>query len=123
MIKAIMKQRYLEYSLRLGLAFAFIYPAVSAFIEPNNWIGFIPVFIREIIPAEIFLPIYSIVEIIIGAGILLSKNPFYYAVAGAFVLGAIVILNIGSFDLVFRDVSIIGMAVALVMLNINVKNT
>ncbi len=119
----IMDKKKIEYALRLGLAFAFIYPAISAFIEPNNWIGFIPIFIRNLVSAEIFLMVYSIAELIIGVGILLSKNPFYYAVSGAFVLGAIVILNIGSFDLVFRDVSIIGMAVALVMLNINVKNT
>lgn len=113
-----MKQKYLEYSLRLGLAFAFIYPAVSAFIEPNNWIGFIPVFIRDVVPADIFLPIYSIAELIIGAGILLSKNPFYYALSGAFVLVLVVILNIGSFDLVFRDVSIIAMALAFIWLTV-----
>ncbi len=118
-----MDKRKIEYVLRLGLAFAFIYPAVSAFIEPSNWIGFIPTFIRNLVSADIFLAFYSIAELIIGAGILLSKNPFYYAVSGAIVLGAIVILNIGSFDLVFRDVSIIGMAVALIMLNINVKST
>lgn len=116
-----MDKKKIEHVLRLGLAFAFIYPAVSAFIEPSNWIGFIPTFIRNLVSADIFLPIYSIAELIIGAGILLAKNPFYYTVSGAFVLGAVVILNIGSFDLVFRDVSIIGMAIALVMLNLNVK--
>ncbi len=117
------KNKKIEYILRFGLAFAFIYPAISAFVEPNNWIGFIPVFIREIVPASIFLPIYSVAELIIGAGIIFSKNPLYYAVSGIFILSAVVILNVGSFDLVFRDVSVIGIAVALIMLNLNVKNT
>lgn len=116
-----MNKNYVERALRLGLAFAFIYPAASAFIEPNNWIGFIPIFVRDIISADIFLPIYSIIEFVIGIGLVFSKNPFYYAVSGAALLAAVVILNIGSFDLVFRDISIIGMAISLALLH--VKNT
>lgn len=116
-----MNNKFIDYSLRLGLSFAFIYPAVSAFIEPNDWIGFIPVFIRNFVSADIFLPIYSIVELTIGVGIIFARNPFYYSVAGAVLLSAVVILNIGSFDLVFRDISIIGMATALALFH--VKNT
>ncbi|MEK7452927.1 MAG: hypothetical protein AAB614_01705 [Patescibacteria group bacterium] len=113
-----MNKNKIEYALRFGLAFAFIYPAISAFIEPNNWIGFIPIFIRELVPAYMFLFIYSIIEVVIGVGILLSKNPFYYIISGGFILATIVIFNIGSFDLVFRDISIIGMAIALAGLTV-----
>ena len=53
--------------LRISLAFSFIYAAISAFITPNNWIGFIPDFIPgNFITKAYLLTIFSACEILLG---------------------------------------------------------
>lgn len=103
-------------ALRAGLAFAFLYPAIASLITPSDWIGFAPRAVREIFGAERFLLFFSFVEILIGVGILFLRRPTVPAVLAIGVLSAVLVFNLGSLDLVFRDVSIIGMALALIAL-------
>ncbi|MEK7558251.1 MAG: hypothetical protein AAB507_00255 [Patescibacteria group bacterium] len=103
--------------LRLGVAFAFIYPAVAGFITPNDWIGFFPSFMLKTIPGEILLLIFEIFEIALGVSILFMKRPFIPAILAALVLLAIVVLDYKTMDIIFRDISILLMAVALAVLH------
>ncbi|KKS26660.1 MAG: hypothetical protein UU84_C0021G0006 [Candidatus Yanofskybacteria bacterium GW2011_GWC2_41_9] len=41
--------------LRLGLAFGFFYATIALFLNPNDWIGFFPVVMRDILPAQFLL--------------------------------------------------------------------
>ncbi len=102
-----------EYILRVGLSFAFLYPAISSLINPTDWIGFVPVFVRDIVDGNLFLLALSVIEIFVALGILFFKNPFYPAFLGSILLASIILFNIGSFVLIFRDVSILAMALAL----------
>ena len=103
--------------LRLGVAFAFIYPAVAGFITPDDWVGFLPPFMLKIIPGEILLPAFEIFEIVLGLLILFMKRPFIPAILAALVLLAIVVLNYKTMDIIFRDISILLMAVALAIIH------
>lgn len=105
--------------LRLGVAFAFLYPALSAFIEPALWIGYVPAWINLFIPREIFLLLFSTLEIIIAISVLIFNKPLPSITAGLLLL-SIVVLNTNEFSIVFRDLSIATMAFALALL---LKNT
>lgn len=104
--------------LRIGVAFAFIYPAVSAYFEPLSWIGFFPDFLRDVAPSEIFLlNAFGIYEIIIALWILIARNIFIPSILAVIYLFGIVIFNLPSLDIIFRDISIMLMAVALAVLH------
>ncbi len=102
-------------ALRIGLAFAFLYPAISSLITPSDWIGFVPRIFRDLFDGEQFLILFSIIEILIGLGILFVRRPTLFLYAAIGILGAVVYFNLGAFDLVFRDISIIAMAIALAL--------
>ncbi len=100
--------------LRIGLAFAFLYPAISAIFNPFAWIGYFPQFAHTIIPNDtLLLYLFGFVEAIIGFWLLSGKNIFYPSAAAAAMLFLIVVFNFSQIDVVFRDLSIFAMAVAL----------
>jgi len=102
--------------LRLGLAFAFIYPAVAAFFDPFSWIGYFPQFVKEVVPNEtLLLSSFGLVEIVIGVWILSGKYIFYPSVLAAAILLSIIVFNWSQLDVIFRDISILAIALALVI--------
>jgi len=104
--------------LRIGVAFAFIYPAVSAYFEPLSWIGFFPGFLRDVFPSEtLLLHLFGLFEIIIALWILIGRNIFIPSVLAAVFLFGIVVFNLSSLDIVFRDIPIMLMAVILAVLH------
>ena len=60
--------------LRVGVAFAFLYPALSALYNPFAWIGYFPAFTLGIVPDLVLLHSFGAVEIIIGVWILSGKK-------------------------------------------------
>jgi hypothetical protein len=102
--------------LRAGVAFAFIYPAVSAIFNPFAWIGYFPAFLLNLpIQGEILLHVFGAIEIILGLWILSNRNIFIPSIVAAVMLFSIVIFNLNQMDVVFRDISILAMAVALAL--------
>jgi hypothetical protein len=110
-------QKIISYILRIAIAFAFIYPPIAAFINPEGWIWFVPVFVESVMPRELFLNLFGVVEIIIALGVLLMRNPFYPAIASIAILAIIIGYDLTIFDITFRDVSILLSAVALMFLH------
>ncbi|MBI5400702.1 MAG: hypothetical protein HZB12_01115 [Candidatus Yonathbacteria bacterium] len=100
--------------LKIGVAFAFIYPALSAFIDPSAWIGYVPMWVESLVPREIFLLIFSPLEIIVALGVLFWNKQLPSIVAGVMLI-TIVVLNGNEFSIVFRDISIAIMAFALAL--------
>lgn len=104
--------------LKIGVAFAFIYPAVAAFLMPSSWIGFFPQFIVDFIPNEIILlSIFGISEILIAFWILVGRNIFIPSLLASTYLILIILLNINVFDILFRDVAILFMTLSLATLS------
>ncbi len=109
--------KWTEYILRVGLAFAFLYPAISSLIVPSDWIGFVPMVVRDLVDGNLFLFVFSVIEILVALGILFFRNPFYPALFGGLILVFTILFNFGSFVLIFRDVSILAMVLALVSIH------
>ena len=109
------KQYLSNLLLRTGLAFVFIYAGIAAYISPNNWVGFIPN-IGNFITKAILLQIHSAINIILGLWLLSNKKLFYASIISSIFLFGIIIFNLSSFDIVFRDVAILLASLALTVL-------
>ncbi|NQV93489.1 hypothetical protein HQ403_03290 [Candidatus Kaiserbacteria bacterium] len=106
----------IDWLLRIGVGFAFLYPPISALANPYAWVGYFPLFVTNIFPdAIILLHIFGIIEVIIGLWILSGKHIFIPSAVGALMLFGIVAFNFSQMDVLFRDIPILLMAVALML--------
>lgn len=110
-----------ELLLRIGVAFSFIYPPISAFFAPYSWVGYFPPFVTDLVPLEAItlLHIFGVFELAIGAWILFGKRIFLPSVAAVAFLFLIVGFNLAQMDVLFRDIPIMLMAIALALLHKN----
>lgn len=99
--------------LRLGIAFTFFYAAIFSFLNPNDWIGFFPLFLRDFFSADLLLPVFSFYELILGFWLISGKFQFYSALLSALTVLGIIVFNFGVMDIVFRDVGLLLAAIAL----------
>ncbi len=107
----------ISFFLRVGLAIVFLYAAVAAFLDPNSWIGFLPSPLRAMLPAQALLTAFSIYEIILALWLLSGKKTYYAAILSGLTMLAIIVFNMGALDIIFRDVAILFMALALATLS------
>lgn len=110
------KNKLAAWFLRVGLAFAFLYPAISAFASPLTWQGFIPFWMIGLVNVKIFLLVYSSFEILLAILLLLGKQLFTVSIICVLILFLIVIFNFSAMEIVFRDVSLAFAAIALAIL-------
>lgn len=111
------KNVLVSFFLRSGLAVVFFYAGIASLLAPENWVGFIPIFIRNVFPASILLILFSIYQIALGAWLLSNKKIFFASLFSALTTLIIVITNMFLFDIVFRDIAILFMAIALAILS------
>ena len=104
--------------LRIGLAFAFLYPPINALFDPNAWIGYFPSMMRGIVPDMVLLHSFGLLEVVIALWILSGWRIFLPSVGAAFMLISIVVMDFSEFQVVFRDLSIATIAIALAVQNL-----
>jgi uncharacterized membrane protein YphA (DoxX/SURF4 family) len=109
------RERLVDLILRIGLAFAFLYPPLDAVADPYSWIGYFPSFMRGYVPDMTLLHSFGAVEIVIALWILSGRKIFYPSVLAMLMLLAIVTFDFADFELLFRDVAIASIAVALMV--------
>lgn len=99
--------------LRIGVAFAFLYPAIDAFFDPYTWIGYFPKFLHGLLPNLVLLHSFGAIEMVIAVWILSGKRILWPSIAATALLTAIILFNLGDFQIIFRDVSIAAISLAL----------
>lgn len=100
--------------LRISLAFALLYPAVSAVFEPYSWVGYFPAFLQDLpVNDMLMLHIFGALEVILALWILSGKKIFLPSTLSALMLAGIIFFNWSQLAVLFRDVSIMLLAVAL----------
>ena len=113
-----MNSKYLvSFFLRTGLGIVFLYAGVSCLIYPDIWVSFIPSFIYSVFTEKIFLTIYSIFQIILALWLFSGYKPYAASILTALTLILIIVFNIQSLDLIFRDIAILFAALALMFLS------
>jgi hypothetical protein len=103
--------------LRIGIAFSFVYAAVSGYLDPTAWVGFFPTFLQHLAPASVVVGGWGIFETLVALVLLFKKDIFYPALLAAALLLGITVFNWGAMDIVFRDISIGLAAIALAFLS------
>ena len=109
-------ERLISFLLRAGIAIAFLYAAISSFLDPFAWIGFMPAWIERVVPRAALLSLFSAYEIILALWLLSGKQAYRAAALSSATLFAIIIFNVASLDILFRDVPILFAALALMAL-------
>lgn len=111
------QQWYAHLALRIGAAFAFLYPPIAALLDPNSWLSYFPPWALTLMPLDplILLHAFGIVEVILALWILSGRAIQIPAIAATVILIVIVALNWNGFDVVFRDLSIACMTLALAL--------
>lgn len=106
-----------SFLLRVGVSLTFFYAATASLLDPTSWIGFMPIWVRNILPVEPLLMAFSIFELILAFWLISGKHPKYSGLAASAVLLAITLVNITSLDIVFRDIGLLAMSLAIVALH------
>lgn len=108
-----------EALLRIAVAVSFLYPPLSALIDPYSWIGYFPQFLMELAGDHqmLMLHVFGGVEVLLALWILFGKRIFIPSVIAAVMLFAIVLLNWNQMEVLFRDISIALAAIALALMN------
>lgn len=105
--------------LRIGVAFVFFYAAIAGLMQPENWIGYFPQFLRKLVPETLLLGCWAIFEIIIASWILSGKKIFIPSALASLSLAGLIVFNIPQMDVIFRDISILCTSVALAINSYN----
>lgn len=108
-----------EALLRIAVAISFLYPPLSALVDPYSWIGYFPQFLMELVGTNqmLMLHAFGVAEVILALWILFGKRVFIPSVIAAVMLFAIVLLNWNQMEVLFRDISIALAAVALALMH------
>jgi len=103
--------------LRIGVAFAFLYPPIDALAHPNDWIGYFPAFMTALpINSLVLLHAFGVLEVILALWILSGWKIRIPSAAAVLILTVIIVLNGAQFSILFRDVAIALAALALVFM-------
>jgi len=102
-------------ALRIGVAFALLFPPLNALVDPLAWIGYFPPFTRGIVADEVLLYAFGIVEVVIALWILSGWRIFWPSVAATAMLLGIVVFNPTNFQVLFRDLTIAASVFALAL--------
>jgi hypothetical protein len=110
-------EQWARFILRFGLAFVFLYAAYISLLHTQLDYMFVPGFISQIIPIDLFLRVYGIFEISLALWLLSGKLGFYSALVSAGLIISLTTVNISEINTLFRNVAIITGAITLAVLS------
>ena len=105
--------------MRVGLAFVFVYATVEIYLAPDNFIKYVPDFVLEMVPLNLFLPVFGVVEIVLAVWLLSGWKGYYPSFLSFLMMAGIVAFNIEYFQILFRNVAIGFGSLALVALELS----
>src|SRR3989344_1907005 len=112
------QQKIANVLLRFGVAFALLYPPIDSLRNPDSWVGYFPSFVHTTtqnagIPDLVLLHTFGVFEVILALWILSGWRIFWPSLATAVLLCAIVVFNPSQLEVLFRDLAIAAVALAL----------
>ncbi len=106
--------------IRIALAFTFLYPAYGFWKHADAWIGYIPPFVKNAgilaqagISQNTLLLLIALFHIVIALWLLSGWRIFIPSLISAIYLGSIVYFSQNQLNVLFRDVSLALVALAL----------
>jgi uncharacterized membrane protein len=98
--------------LRAGLAFVLSYAATSSFFHPETFARYFPSFMPGTWATEL-LPVFAVFEMLLAVGLMTERWTYAASTLAGLTMVAIIVLNPGAFDVLFRNVAIACGAFAL----------
>ena len=102
--------------LRVGLASVLLYAAVSSFVTPSDWIGYLPHFMTARISGNTLLHVFSAYELLLAIWLLSGKFRQLAGLVSAATFAGIIVTNLGVLAITFRDFTMVAASLALVFL-------
>jgi len=110
-----------KYLLNIGLAFTLLYAGIMAFVNPLDWVGFVPSWVTNFgLSRELALHTHSVVEILLGVWLLSNWKVKWAGWASALDIAIILLatgFSSGILLITFRDVGLLFMAAFLAVAN------
>lgn len=114
-----------EWSLRLGLGLMYLYSGYDLFYNPRHWYGFVPQWFSRLLGGELsvinaYLRLQGAGEFIIGLLFLAwfsGVRGVRIAAALAVLEMALILLFVGIDPITFRDIGLLGGAIALLIMS------
>lgn len=103
--------------LRLGFAFVLLYATVEIYMNPENFLKYVPGFVTQIIPVNLFLFLFAIFELVLMGWLLSGWQTKYSALLFFLLMVGIIVTNLQYFNVLFRNVAIAFSALALAALD------
>jgi hypothetical protein len=110
------KNEVAKWLLRIGLAFVFIYASVEIYLNPHNFIKYIPSSILNMFPLHLFLHSFGVIEVGLAFWLLSGWKGVYPSLISVAMIVGIVIFNMEHFQVLFRNVAIGFGGLALLVL-------
>ena len=107
-----------KWFLRIGLAFVFVYASVEIHIHPDNFLKYIPDFVFNLIPVQLFLPVFGVAEVGLAVWLLSGWKGHYPSLLSVLMIVGITAFNMEYFQILFRNVAIGFGGLALVVLEL-----
>jgi len=107
------RSKWPQLLLRGGLAVIFLYASISGFVNPQDWVGYLPNILTEHVDPDTLLHFFSTYELVLAAWLLSGVYVRYAALLCAATLAGIVTSNFSLFAITFRDIALAFAALAL----------
>ena len=101
--------------LRISIASVFLYAAIGATLQPQNWLVYIPLQLQTLVPGPLFLTAFSLFQLLLSIWLLSGWKSFYAALIAALTFLGIISANFTALDILFRDFALFFVAIALVV--------
>ena len=93
--------------LRLGIAFALLYPAVMSFVNPDKWTAFLPPVLTALVAPKNLLMILAGYNLLFAILILVKPDPGWTICGILFITFiALAVLGYRDLDLVYQNISV-----------------
>jgi hypothetical protein len=103
--------------LRGGLATVLIYAGISSLVTPEDWIGYLPGLVTDIIDGELFLKLFALYQLGLAVWLLSGYYLHFAALVALAMFSGILLGNLSLLAITFRDIVAICASAALASLS------
>lgn len=109
--------------LRVGLATVLAYAAISSFASPEDWVGYFPGFMTDLVDSDLLLKLFSMLELSLAVWLLSGWRLELAGLACAVMFSGIVAANLALLEITFRDIGLVFASLALAAIEWQRKQT
>jgi len=102
--------------IQLGLVAVLVYAGVSQLRQPADWTAYFPSFISSSISLITLVKIVAVYELLLAGWLLSGKYLKLAGLLAALTFSGIIIFNLHQLIVTFRDIGLLFMALALIVL-------